>query len=281
MLIFRDISTVQNHLNNLKINKKIIGFVPTMGALHDGHLSLIKQSILQTDFTVVSIFVNPTQFDSHEDFNTYPSNTEKDINLLKSISDEIILFTPASPELYSNDQKLDTFDFKGLDKFMEGEYRGHHFNGVATIVNKLFSIIKADYAYFGEKDFQQLRIIENLILEKKLSIKLIRCETIRSSEGLALSSRNNKLTFSSKKIATNLFKALNFAKEKIDTLSVNEIEKIITDSLSKISDIKLEYFVIADEENLRPIKKKQTQKCRAFIAAYISGVRLIDNIKLY
>ena len=164
---------------------------------------------------------------------------------------------------------------------MEGEYRGHHFHGVATIVNKLFSIIKADYAYFGEKDFQQLRIIENLILEKKLSIKLIRCETIRSSEGLALSSRNNKLTFSSKKIATNLFKALNFAKEKIDTLSVNEIEKIITDSLSKISDIKLEYFVIADEENLRPIKKKQTQKCRAFIAAYISGVRLIDNIKLY
>ena len=281
MLIFRDISTVQNHLNNLKINGKIIGFVPTMGALHDGHLSLIKQSLQKTDFTVVSIFVNPTQFDSHEDFNTYPSNTEKDIDLLKSISDEIILFNPASAELYSNDLKLDTFDFNGLDKFMEGEYRGHHFHGVATIVNKLFSIIKADYAYFGEKDFQQLRIIENLILEKKLSIKLIRCETIRSSEGLALSSRNNKLTFSSKKIATNLFKALNFAKEKIDTLSVNEIEKIITDSLSKISDIKLEYFVIADEENLRPIKKKQTQKCRAFIAAYISGVRLIDNIKLY
>ena len=281
MLIFRDISTVQNHLNNLKINGKIIGFVPTMGALHDGHLSLIKQSIRKTDFTVVSIFVNPTQFDSHEDFNTYPSDTEKDIDLLKSISDEIILFNPASAELYSNDLKLDTFDFNGLDKFMEGEYRGHHFYGVATIVNKLFSIIKADYAYFGEKDFQQLRIIENLILEKNLSIKLIRCETIRSSEGLALSSRNNKLTFSSKKIATNLFKALNFAKEKIDTLSVNEIEKIITDSLSKISDIKLEYFVIADEENLRPIKKKQTQKCRAFIAAYISGVRLIDNIKLY
>ena len=281
MLIFRDISTVQNHLNNLKINGKIIGFVPTMGALHDGHLSLIKQSLQKTDFTVVSIFVNPTQFDSHEDFNTYPSDTEKDIDLLKSISDEIILFNPASAELYSNDLKLDTFDFNGLDKFMEGEYRGYHFHGVATIVNKLFSIIKADYAYFGEKDFQQLRIIENLILEKKLSIKLIRCETIRSSEGLALSSRNNKLTFSSKKIATNLFKALNFAKEKIDTLSVNEIEKIITDSLSKISDIKLEYFVIADEENLRPIKKKQTQKCRAFIAAYISGVRLIDNIKLY
>ena len=156
MLIFRDISTVQNHLNNLKINGKIIGFVPTMGALHDGHLSLIKQSLQKTDFTVVSIFVNPTQFDSHEDFNTYPSDTEKDIDLLKSISDEIILFNPASAELYSNDLKLDTFDFNGLDKFMEGEYRGHHFHGVATIVNKLFSIIKADYAYFGEKDFQQL-----------------------------------------------------------------------------------------------------------------------------
>ena len=281
MLIFRDIYTVQNHLKNLKNNGKIIGFVPTMGALHQGHLSLVEQSVQNTDCTVVSVFVNPTQFNNNDDFKTYPSDIEKDIELLKSISNEIILFNPESDELYSGNQKLDTFNFNGLDKFMEGEYRGHHFVGVATIVHKLFSIINADHAYFGEKDFQQLRIIENLIFEKKLTIKLIRCETIRSSDGLALSSRNKKLNFSSKKIATNLFKALNFAKEKFDILSIDEIEKKIIDKLSNFSEIKLEYFVIAEEKNLKPIKNKQTGKYRAFIAAYISGIRLIDNIKLY
>ena len=164
---------------------------------------------------------------------------------------------------------------------MEGEFRGDHFVGVATVVSKLFSLIKADNTYFGEKDFQQLRIIENLIKEKNFSIKLIRCETIRSKDGLALSSRNNQLNFSSKKIATNLFKALNFAKEKIDVLSTNEIEEKIAENLSNFKEIKLEYFVIADEQNLRPIKYKQTEKYRAFIAAYVSGVRLIDNVKLY
>ena len=145
----------------------------------------------------------------------------------------------------------------------------------------IFSFIEADFAYFGEKDFQQLRIIENLIKEKKFKIKLIRCETIRSKDGLALSSRNNKLDFSSKKIATNLFKALNFAKEKIDVISIDEIEQKIWDNLSNFKQIKLEYFVIADEQNLKPIKTIKSSKNRAFIAAYVSGVRLIDNIKLY
>ena len=142
-------------------------------------------------------------------------------------------------------------------------------------------MIKADYAYFGEKDFQQLRIIENLIKEKKFKTKLIRCETIRSEDGLALSSRNNKLNFSTKIIATNLFKALNFAKEKIDVLDIDEIEQKISDNLSNFKEIELEYFVIADEKNLKPIKHKQAKRYRAFIAAYVSGVRLIDNVKLY
>ena len=281
MLIFQDIYNLQSHLNNLKNNGSVIGYIPTMGALHDGHLSLVKQSILKTDFTVVSIFVNPTQFNSSDDFKTYPSDIEKDINLLESISNEIILFHPDLDQIYSEEIKLDDFNFNGLDKYMEGKFRKDHFLGVATVVNKLFSIIKAHYVFFGEKDFQQLRIIENLISEKKFKVKLIRCETIRSNEGLALSSRNRKLNFSSKKIATNLYKALNFAKEKIDILSIDEIEKKIALNLSNFSEIKLEYFVIANEKNLKPIKKKQTQKCRAFIAAFISGVRLIDNIKLY
>ena len=281
MLILRDIPTLQNHLSSLKNNKKIIGFVPTMGALHNGHLSLVERSISQNDFTLVSIFINPTQFNNVNDLKTYPSNIDKDLKLLTSISEKIIVFIPEQNELYSGDIKLDQFNFNGLDRYMEGEFRGNHFLGVATVVSKLFSLIKADYAYFGEKDFQQLRIIENLIKEKKFNIKLIRCETIRSKDGLALSSRNNKLNFSSKKIATNLFKALNFAKEKIDVLSTDEIEQKVFESLSNFKEIKLEYFVIADEKNLKPIKHKQAKRYRAFIAAYVSGVRLIDNIKLY
>ena len=281
MLILRDIPTLQNHLSSLKNNKKIIGFVPTMGALHNGHLSLVERSISQNDFTLVSIFINPTQFNNVNDLKTYPSNIDKDLKLLTSISEKIIVFIPEQNELYSGDIKLDQFNFNGLDRYMEGEFRGNHFLGVATVVSKLFSLIKADYAYFGEKDFQQLRIIENLIKEKKFNIKLIRCETIRSKDGLALSSRNNKLNFSSKILATNLFKALNFAKEKIDVLSTDEIEQKVFESLSNFKEIKLEYFVIADEKNLKPIKNKKTEKYRAFIAAYVSGVRLIDNIKLY
>ena len=281
MLVFRDISTLQNHLRNLKNNNKIIGFVPTMGALHKGHLSLVKKSISQNDSTVVSIFINPTQFNNVDDLKTYPSDINKDLELLRSISDKIIVFNPESDELYAGDIKPDQFNFNELDRYMEGEFRGNHFAGVATVVSKLFSLIKADYAYFGEKDFQQLMIIENLIKEKKFKIKLIRCETIRSEDGLALSSRNNKLNFSSKKIATNLFKALNFAKEKIDVLCIDEIQQKISDNLSNFKEIELEYFVVADEKNLKPIKHKQPEKCRAFIAAYISGIRLIDNLKLY
>ena len=281
MLVFRDNSTLQNHLKNLKNNNKIIGFVPTMGALHNGHLSLVKKSISQNDLTVVSIFINPTQFNNVNDLKTYPSDIDKDLELLRSISDKIIVFNPEPDEVYAGDIRLEKFNFNGLDRYMEGEFRGNHFVGVATVVSKLFSLIKADYAYFGEKDFQQVRIIENLIKEKKFKIKLIRCETIRSEDGLALSSRNNKLNFSSKKIATNLFKALNFAKEKIDVLCIDEIEQKISNNLSNFKEIELEYFVIADEKNLKPIKHKQDEKCRAFIAAYVSGVRLIDNVKLY
>ena len=281
MLIFSDISIIKSHLSKLKKEGNIIGFIPTMGALHNGHLSLIKKSISDNNFTVVSIFVNPTQFDNSEDLETYPSNIKNDIILLKSISDDIILFNPDSQEVYSEGVQSHQFNFNGLDKHMEGKYRVNHFQGVATVVNKLLSIVESDNVYFGEKDFQQLKIIENLVCEKKINTKVVRCDTVRGIDGLALSSRNNKLSFSSKKIATNLFKALNFAKEKFNTLDIVEIEKKVTEQLSAYSEIKLEYFIIADEEKLKPLITKKNQKYRAFIAAYISGVRLIDNIKLY
>ncbi len=164
---------------------------------------------------------------------------------------------------------------------MEGKFRQNHFQGVATVVNKLLSIVEPDNVYFGEKDFQQLRIIENLVFEKKVNTKVVRCETLREVDGLALSSRNSKLSFSSKKIATNLFKALNFAKEKFSTLDIFEIEKKVTEKMRAHPEIKLVYFMIADEEKLEPSISRNNKKNRAFIAAYISGVRLIDNIKLY
>ena len=281
MLIFSDISSIKSHLNKLKKKGNIIGFVPTMGALHNGHLSLIKKSISENNFTVVSIFVNPTQFDNSEYLETYPSNINNDIALLKSISNKIILFNPDPEEIYSDGIKCQQFNFNGLDEHMEGKYRQNHFQGVATVVSKLLSIVKPDNVYFGEKDFQQLRIIENLVFEKKINTKVIRCETLRDSDGLALSSRNSKLSFSSKKMATNLFKALNFAKEKFNMLDVVEIEKKVIEQMTAHSEIKLDYFIIADEEKLEPSILKNNQKYRAFIAAYISGVRLIDNIKLY
>ena len=281
MLIFSDISSIKSHLNKLKKKGNIIGFVPTMGALHNGHLSLIKKSISENNFTVVSIFVNPTQFDNSEDLKTYPSNINNDIALLKSISNKIILFNPDHEEIYSDGIKSQQFNFNGLDEHMEGKYRQNHFQGVATVVSKLLSIVEPYNVYFGEKDFQQLRIIENLVFEKKINTKVIRCETLRDSDGLALSSRNSKLSFSSKKMATNLFKALNFAKEKFNTLDVVEIEKKVIEQMTAHSEIKLDYFIIADEEKLEPSILKNNQKYRAFIAAYISGVRLIDNIKLY
>ena len=281
MLIFSDISSIKSHLNKLKKKGNIIGFVPTMGALHNGHLSLIKKSISENNFTVVSIFVNPTQFDNSEDLKTYPSNINNDIALLKSISNKIILFNPDPEEIYSDGIKSQQFNFNGLDEHMEGKYRQNHFQGVATVVSKLLSIVEPYNVYFGEKDFQQLRIIENLVFEKKINTKVIRCETLRDPDGLALSSRNSKLSFSSKKMATNLFKALNFAKEKFNTLDVVEIEKKVIEQMTAHSEIKLDYFIIADEEKLEPSILKNNQKYRAFIAAYISGVRLIDNIKLY
>ena len=281
MLIFSDISSIKSHLNKLKKKGNIIGFVPTMGELHNGHLSLIKKSISENNFTVVSIFVNPTQFDNPEDLKTYPSNINNDIALLKSISNKIILFNPDPEEIYSDGIKSQQFNFNGLDEHMEGKYRQNHFQGVATVVSKLLSIVEPYNVYFGEKDFQQLRIIENLVLEKKINTKVVRCETLRDSDGLALSSRNSKLSFSSKKMATNLFKALNFAKEKFNTLDVVEIEKKVIEQMTAHSEIKLDYFIIADEEKLEPSILKNNKKYRAFIAAYISGVRLIDNIKLY
>jgi len=282
MIIFNNIVGFKNHLRKLKNDNKTIGFVPTMGALHEGHTSLIKKSVLENDYSVVSIFINPTQFNNINDYESYPINISRDIELLDSISENIILFRPDTEEIYSGKVVSDSYDFGDLDKYMEGEHRKGHFQGVATVVNKLFEIVSADNVYFGEKDFQQLRIIEDLVQKNGYKLNIIRCKTIRQNDGLALSSRNKKLDIYSQNIATNLFKALSFAKKNFDTLDLEIIYAKVEDLLQNFPQISVDYFAIADENDLKPIKqKKKNQKYRAFIAADISGVRLIDNIKLY
>ena len=282
MIIFNNIVGFKNHLRKLKNDNMTIGFVPTMGALHNGHTSLIKKSILENDYSVVSIFINPTQFNNINDYESYPINISRDIELLDSISENIILFRPDTEEIYSGKVVSDSYDFGDLDKYMEGEHRKGHFQGVATVVNKLFEIVSADNVYFGEKDFQQLRIIEDLVQKNGYKLNVIRCKTIRQNDGLALSSRNKKLDISSQNIATNLFKALSFAKKNFDNLDLEIIYAKVEDLLQNFPQISVDYFAIADENDLKPIKhKKKNQKYRAFIAADISGVRLIDNIKLY
>ena len=282
MIIFNNIVGFKNHLRKLKNDDITIGFVPTMGALHNGHTSLIKKSVLENDYSVVSIFINPTQFNNINDYESYPINISRDIELLDSISENIILFRPDTEEIYSGKVVSDSYDFGDLDKYMEGEHRKGHFQGVATVVNKLFEIVSADNVYFGEKDFQQLRIIEDLVQKNGYKLNVIRCKTIRQNDGLALSSRNKKLDISSQNIATNLFKALSFAKKNFDTLDLEIIYAKVEDLLQNFPQISVDYFAIADENDLKPIKhKNKNQKYRAFIAADISGVRLIDNIKLY
>lgn len=282
MIIFNNIVGFKNHLRKLKNDNITIGFVPTMGALHNGHTSLIKKSVLENDYSVVSIFINPTQFNNINDYESYPINISRDIELLDSISENIILFRPDTEEIYSGKVVSDSYDFGDLDKYMEGEHRKGHFQGVATVVNKLFEIVSADNVYFGEKDFQQLRIIEDLVQKNGYKLNVIRCKTIRQNDGLALSSRNKKLDISSQNIATNLFKALSFAKKNFDNLDLEIIYAKVEDLLQNFPQISVDYFAIADENDLKPIKhKKKNQKYRAFIAADISGVRLIDNIKLY
>ena len=282
MIIFNNIVGFKNHLRKLKNDNITIGFVPTMGALHNGHTSLIKKSVLENDYSVVSIFINPTQFNNINDYESYPINISRDIELLDSISENIILFRPDTEEIYSGKVVSDSYDFGDLDKYMEGQHRKGHFQGVATVVNKLFEIVSADNVYFGEKDFQQLRIIEDLVQKNGYKLNVIRCKTIRQNDGLALSSRNKKLDISSQNIATNLFKALSFAKKNFDNLDLEIIYAKVEDLLQNFPQISVDYFAIADENDLKPIKhKNKNQKYRAFIAADISGVRLIDNIKLY
>ncbi len=279
MIVYSEVASIKKRIKSF--NKGLtIGFVPTMGALHKGHLSLIKQAVLENDVVVVSIFVNPTQFDKKEDLVNYPNTLENDLSLLKSINCDIV-FTPNPSEIYGKNIKSENFDFDGLEFQMEGKFRKGHFNGVATIVKRLFEIVTPTNAYFGEKDFQQVQIINKLVEKHKLPVNIIGCEIYREPDGLAMSSRNVRLTKKQRLAAPFIHKTLLTAKELFGTKNATIVIDWVENEFENHPLLKLEYFEIADEKTLKPIKKVIFgQKYRAFIAIFADEIRLIDNISL-
>ncbi|MDX1829708.1 MAG: pantoate--beta-alanine ligase [Lutibacter sp.] len=279
MIVYSEITAIKKKIKSLKKDLSI-GLVPTMGALHQGHLSLIKQAVLENDVVVVSVFVNPTQFDKKEDLDNYPNTLENDLSLLESVNCDIV-FTPNPKEIYGNNIISENFDFDGLEFQMEGKFRKGHFNGVGTIVKRLFEIITPTNAYFGEKDFQQLQIIKKLVEKFNLQVNIIPCEIFRESDGLAMSSRNVRLTEKHRLAAPFIYKTLLNAKELFGTKNVEEVIKWVENEFKNHPLLELEYFEIADEKTLNPIKKVISgQKYRAFIAVFAGEIRLIDNISL-
>ena len=266
--------------NNIRDNTSI-GFVPTMGALHQGHLSLLKKSIENNITTVISIFVNPTQFNNVEDLEKYPRTLEEDLEKIKTVSDKILIYAPTVEDIYEGNPKSQHYNFDGLENQMEGKFRFGHFDGVGTIVKRLFEIVKPTHAYFGEKDFQQLQIVKKLVEKEKLPVTIVGCPIFRETSGLAMSSRNERLSQNEKEKATIIFKILNEAKILFGTKSAKEVSDFVAKSFQKHPSFELEYFEIADEATLMTcFRKNKNKKYRAFIAVFLNKIRLIDTISL-
>ena len=282
MKVFDNKRDLTIFLNSLDDQKLSLGFVPTMGALHQGHLSLISRAVKENDYVIISIYVNPTQFDNKSDLEKYPKTIDQDIDVLNKLEfHNLILFLPSDTEIYSGNFIKDKYDFNGIDNKMEGKYRYGHFDGVATIIKKLFDIIKPNKAYFGEKDYQQLLIVKKLVNILGLPISIVGCPIHRNDQGLALSSRNTRLTSAERSYASRIYEILLSTKELFQYQQLTEIKAWVKDQFLKDSIIHLEYFEIADNLTLTSASTiNQSTKYRAFIAVKINNIRLIDNIAL-
>lgn len=267
----------------IRIQKKLgksVGFVPTMGALHDGHMSLVRQAKAENDIVVCSIFVNPTQFNNPEDLEQYPRKTEKDLELLELHQCDVA-FTPSNHEMYSLGETAQQYHYDGLENKMEGKFRPGHFDGVGTIVNKLLRIVQPDKAYFGEKDYQQLLIIKKLVEIEQLDVEIVGCAIQRESSGLAMSSRNERLSKTERENAAFIYQQLQWARENYLDLSLEEIHETVNRNFTSLPEFDLEYFAMVDGNTLEEIKDKSSAKApRAFVSVHLSKVRLIDNIAL-
>lgn len=261
-----------------------VGFVPTMGALHAGHISLVEKSVGENPVTVVSIFVNPAQFNDRNDLENYPRMTDNDIKLLSGIlRREDIVFIPTEQEIYPGSEPEVIFDFKTLDKVMEGAFRPGHFKGVVKVVSRLFDIVMPDVAYFGQKDLQQVTIIRELVQQQNRNIRIISCPIVREPDGLAMSSRNLLLDPEIRKLAGIIHKTLSTASELIDNMEFNEIKEFVRERINKTPGFSLEYFEIADDLELKPVTVKTEmvpgKRYYGCIAVWAGGIRLIDNIE--
>ena len=280
--------TVIKKLDDLDIilskfqRKKILGLVPTMGSIHRGHISLIKTALKVSDEVWVSIFVNPTQFNDVNDYKKYPKDVQKDINQIESLAPNIKIFLPSVYEMYGSNIDKISFNFDGIDKVLEGLKRPGHFDGVGTIVKKLFEIFNPNFVFFGEKDFQQTIIVQKIIDAYFKNIKMIICPTIRAENGLALSSRNSLLSKKANKNISIIYDSLLFAKQNFYKFSVKEMGKIIKGNIEKNPGFFLEYFELRCPKTLKTYKRgnNQNSQCRAFICVTVDGVRLIDNLLL-
>ncbi len=280
MKIAKTIQETKETIKRVKSQGLSTGFVPTMGALHEGHLELIKRAKAENDFVSCSIFVNPIQFNKKEDLKNYPHTIEDDINKLNKLGCDLV-FNPSVEEMYP---ELDNtkYDFGNLEKVMEGKHRPGHFNGVAVVVKKLFNIIEPDKSYFGEKDFQQLAIIKALTKKLNLAVEIVPCPTIRELDGLAMSSRNSRLTRDEREIAPMIYHALKNANKTASKKSVNELKKNFNENIAKYPKMKIEYFEISNIDDLSPVKEfKKGKKYVACTAVFLGNVRLIDNIIIY
>ncbi len=280
MEVFKTVDSLRKWRSNL--NPKIsVGLVPTMGALHEGHLSLVRKARAENDLCTATIFVNPTQFDRAEDLESYPSSLEQDLRMLEQEGCHAV-FVPSSEDIYENKIASDPFDFQGLDQVMEGRFRKGHFEGVATIVRKLLRLVEPDRAYFGEKDFQQLVIIRKMVDNQNIPVEIVPCAIYREDDGLAMSSRNRRLDPELRAEATLLYRTLAKSREMLQSgSSLDAIRKMASEAFESNPRLDLEYFEIAERDTLASaIDIDPSKKYNAFIAAFAGPIRLIDNIAL-
>ena len=281
MLIFTTQKSLKLYISETKQKQKSIGFVPTMGAIHEGHLSLMQHALAQNDVVVVSIFVNPTQFNNPEDLKKYPRTIERDTKLIQNLNPSIVIFAPTTEEMYEGQTIATKFDYDGLENQMEGINRPGHFDGVGTIVKKLFEMVEPDRAYFGEKDFQQLQIVKKMVEKTKLPVDVIGCPIFRQEDGLAMSSRNELLSESAKKEAPFIYQTLLQAQTLFSSSSIESVKKFVEEKFLSNPLFDLEYFEIADEATLEnATEKMEGNSYRGFLVAYLDNVRLIDTILL-
>ncbi len=279
---FTTIAETADFLRKQQEKGLTIGFVPTMGALHEGHLTLVRRSKMENSLSVCSIFVNPIQFNNSKDLAKYPRTLARDTGMLEEIGCDVV-FTPETAGMYpEGENNTIDLEFGTLDQVMEGKFRPGHFKGVAIVVKRLFEIVQPTRAYFGKKDFQQLAVISYMVEKLNLPVEIIPCETVREPDGLAMSSRNRRLTIAERNIAPTIYQVLLKVREKAGKIPVRELKEWAINKIRENPQLRIEYVEIADNETLMPVEKWNSRVSTvAFVAVFLGEVRLIDNIELF